>query len=309
MSKPGILVISHPGFSGCLQDIGARTVAFAVRVITFRNPQWRGRGLWERARLVKKYDIVHFYWAKIRIVELLVYRWVSRTRVINHFMGTDLYHALHRSARKRLELRLCSRIAVSAVSGYLLQEELGQLGIASEVVPILSRKVVKREYVYPSERSAIAYLPSARRDFFQHRLLLQLALDYPAVSFTWFPYEPDAGEELPGNVIVRGYIDEDEVMPEMEKHRVLLRLPVHDGGAPQTLIEALSIGRWAIWTFAQPYVCTVNGYTELKTRFGELIDHSQPNREGEAYIHRYYTRAKVDRGFHNLYTRTLYAGT
>jgi hypothetical protein len=219
-------------------------------------------------------------------------------------MGTDLFNMINKSYLKRLELKFCSSIAKYIVVGKILKDDLKTLNINSEIVYIINHDLKKTKYTFPIERKAIAYIPSTRKKFFQQALLKQLAIDFPNVLFTWFPYQKELEENLPHNINCISYIKKQSVLSEMMKNKIFIRLPIHDGGAPLSLIEALSIGRWAIWSFNFRHVCTSNNYPELKTNFEKLINKEEANTKAENFVLEEFKMTHITNGFLKLYKNT-----
>lgn len=302
MKTKKILIVVHPGFAETLRNITSQIDSFQIDVISFKDMHWRGKKLRQRVQLAKKYDILHFFWGYAKIFDFLVYKYWGRLKIINHFIGTDLFHLIN-SRKKRLELRLCSKISKFIVVGHILNHDLNELNIKNEIVYIMNQDIKKLDYSFPHENRAIAYIPSTRKSFFQHQYLVKLAKDFPQVQFTWFPYKTNPDEEIPSNVVCKIYIEKSKVLEEMGKHKIFLRLAIHDGGAPLSLIEAMSIGRWVIWSFSLDWVNTVKSYDNLRFTFETLIQKEKPNKAAEDFVLDKFNMRAIVEGFISLYDK------
>lgn len=302
-NKKKILIIAHPGFSDTIEYIVKDISSADVRVISFKDKIWKGKNIFRRVALLKNYDCVHFFWGNVKIFDLLFYRIFSGVKLINHFMGTDLYNTL-KSKRKTIELLLCSKICKIVVVGYVLSEELTKIGIKNDIVFIINHEVVKQDFTFPADRKVIVYIPSTRKAFFRHDFLTRLANEFSDIEFTWFPYTKGTDEDLPKNVSVISYIHKEEVLAEMQKHKIFIRIPIHDGGAPLSLIEALNIGRWCIWTFNMEYVNKITSYSDLKSNLMQLIEKNDHNHKGEEFVIEHFNFQKIVEGFIDLYKKT-----
>ncbi|MFA7122629.1 MAG: hypothetical protein WC212_01160 [Candidatus Delongbacteria bacterium] len=296
-----ILIITHPGFLNTIVKIIKKLDSGDIKVISFNDHIWRGRTLFQRANLLKDYHCVHFFWGKVKIIDFLIFRFYSKVKIIDHFMGTDLYNIL-KSKRKTFELKLCSKLSKILVVGYILNEELNSIGVDNEIVYIINHEVKKTDYNFPLDKKAIVYIPSARKIFFNYDMLFRLAEENMDTEFTWFPYEKEENEILPENVTTFKYINNLEIQNKFIENKVFIRIPVHDGGAPLSLIEALNVGRLCIWSFKMEGSETIQNYEELKYKFTSLISKTEPNKKGEDYVISEFNFEKIINGFKQIYS-------
>jgi len=296
-----VLIISHPNFTNGLKIIASEIPGISADVISFKGNLFEKKSLFEKGRLLSNYDIVHFFWAYIRLFDLLYFKLFLRKRIINNFIGSDLYKILSEGGfRKRTELRLCSHLSEYAVTGGILKNELNELGINSVRVDFINSEIRKREYTYPSEKVAAVYLPSMSKDFYNFHFLLKLAENFPDVEFIWFPYKREMNEKLPGNITTVEYVEHEKIFSFFNEVRVFIRLPLHDG-LPNTLIESLNIGRWAIWSSDHYGVSKAENYDELAEHFSILIEKEEPNIDAEKYVTEQYNLKKISWNFSELY--------
>jgi hypothetical protein len=211
---------------------------------------------------------------------------------------------LKKSWLKKFKLKLCSKIALTTTTGYILHEEFNELKIKNKVLNFVNFELKKQNYKFPEKKRAIAYLPSDRKIFYNHKTLFKLALDFPDTEFIWFPYIKEKNEDIPTNVHCIDYVPRQDLFSEIGKNKVFLRISEHDG-LPNTLLEALSIGRWAIWSFPFEFVSSFKSYEQLKTEFNILINRTEPNILGEQYILENFNINYVRKNFNKFYSAIL----
>lgn len=304
MTKMKILIISQPAFVNGLKLITKDFSEFSFEILSFNNKNWIGKSFLSKLIFLKDYDIIHFFRGRTKLFHFLLFRFLSKTKIVNHFIGTDLYRILKNNNFKKMKLKLCSKLSVTVSTGMILHKELNELKIKNEVLNFVNYDLKKNEYVFPKNKRAIVYLPSDKKVFFNQKTLFKLALDFPETEFAWFPYIKEKKEDLPTNVHCFDYISEQDLFSEMAKNKVFLRISEHDG-LPNTLLEALSIGRWVIWTFPFKFVSNFNSYEQLKTEFDKLINKTESNIEGEKFVLENFNLDSVKKNFKEFYSSVL----
>ncbi|MBC8525431.1 MAG: glycosyltransferase [Candidatus Cloacimonetes bacterium] len=304
MYKTRILIIAQPAFVNGLKFITKELSNMYIKVLPFDDRLWEGKNIIQKMIFIKKFDIIHFFRGRTTLVHFLSYRIFSRTKIINQFIGTDLYRILNKGCFKKSKLRLCSRISLTIATGEILHNELNALKIKNKTLDFINNDIKKTNYNFPIEKRAIAYLPSYKKTFFNRKILYQLALDFPDTEFTWFPYSREKDEKIPPNVNCIDYIPRHKILSRLEENKVFLRISKHDG-LPNTLLEALSIGRWVVWSYPFKYVSTFHSYEVLKNKFNNLINRKKPNVEGEKFVLENYNIKVISKEFEKIYKETL----
>ncbi|MDA3885284.1 MAG: hypothetical protein PF638_06780 [Candidatus Delongbacteria bacterium] len=299
-----ILIITHPGFKIGIQNVARSLNEFTIDVYSFKDKEWRNRSIFSRFSLVRKYNIVHFFWGYAKIFDFIIYRLLGNSKIINHFIGTDLYNIIKRSFLKRTELKLCSYLSNFSCVSSILSEDLRKINIQSSILPFVNQNIKKRNLNYPLENRIMVYLPSERKKFFKHDMLLKLAKEMKDINFTWFPYKKDPNEILPDNISTIERIERENMFNTFNEHKIFIRIPEHDG-LPNTILEALSMGRWVIWSYEMNNVTKVNNYDELYQSVKFMIENPNPNVEGADFVINNYSFKHICELFNKNYRELL----
>jgi len=299
-----ILIISQPFFSEGLRNVTKEMNIATITVLSLDDPNWKSINFIQKIIFVNEFDIIHFFNGKTKLFHFLSYRFLSHTKIINHFIGTDLYRIINKNWLKKWKLRLCSKVSQTIAISTLLHKELQELKIPSKIINFINYDIKKINYLFPNKKKAIAYITSNNKFFFNYHKLYKLAIDFPDTEFTWCPYKIKKDERIPNNVKCIEHISQKFFIKELEKNKVFLRLTIHDG-FPNTLLEALSIGRWVIWSFNFNYVSSYCTYSDLKNIFNFLINKTNPNIDGEDYILNNFNLNIIREQFLGLYETAL----
>jgi glycosyltransferase involved in cell wall biosynthesis len=316
MRNPGpkVLVVGYrhfrPGFTALFD--GNPNAEYAEK-----EGVWDRMSRKQRARFAARFDVIHYFWAKVPLSEILRIRCRRPgIRIIFHFIGSDVLLVAEKR-RRRIEYALHRAMGVLMFADHTdCVRELNAMRLKARWLPFVNHPVTDREKPLPETFSAIAYVPCGNESFYRLDWVLDAAGRLPEIPFTVFPdggargpesgagagpgsepgagpgSEPGAGPGSgagagiekgigPANVRFAGRLD--DVPAEMARHSVFLRLPRHDG-LPSTLIEALTCARQVIWTFHHPFCHRVGGADELVRLLQKLKAENRPNREGKSYV-------------------------
>jgi hypothetical protein len=217
-------------------------------------------------------------------------RWVAlcarllRKPHVIHWVGSDI-ELLKNSPtlRKRLRSPAIKHLAEVSWSA----QELQRLGLTSEIVPLPLRHHggggVKP---LPGRFTILLYLPKARAEFYGKRecesLLEEFATEAPRVLIV-------GGGHLrvPSTVEVANLGWRDNLRHIYEQTTVLIRLTPHDGLSLMVL-EALSFGRYVMWSKPFPYALHVRSRPDLVKGLRSLF---KRHRRGELFPQ--YTAAEM----------------
>lgn len=171
-----------------------------------------------------------------------------------------------------------------AVAPWLV-DELRDLGIHAEYVPVAGMAVGTPVQAFPKQFRVLTYLPEPRRDFYGAALVYALARALPDVTFDVVG-TGSRSADAPENVVFLGVVDD---MPRrIDDTVVLLRQPEHDGTS-MLVLEALSRARHVVWNYEFPNVHTARGFDATLTRLRELRDSFEHgeltlNHEGRTFV-------------------------
>jgi hypothetical protein len=232
----------------------------------------------QRARYAKRFDVVHYFWAKVTLSEILRVKLRNfRIRIVFHFIGSDVL-LVAAKRRKRLEYAFYQCLGIRMFADFQkCADELIELGLRAQWLPFVNLVLEDFEKPLPETFSAIAYAPADKETFYRLDWILEAAGRLPDIPFTVFPNDAQTG--LPNVRCVRRF---ENVLDAMNDHSVFLRLPRHDG-LPSTVLEALSCARHVVWTFDHPFCRRAGDAEELIRALSELKAENRPNREGKSY--------------------------
>lgn len=169
------------------------------------------------------------------------------------------------------------------------QEELKQIGINAKICDIvtISSDECNNHKICDDGITVFSYIAQNREDFYGIELILKLAELYPNIKFRIAGTTGVNCKQL-NNVKYLGWINNMNV--EYDNCDIFMRLVQHDGLA-FSVIEALSRGKWVIYSYPFNYVQTYNNFDELKSVFDKLlqkIKNEEVNNKAKNFIfHRY----------------------
>jgi hypothetical protein len=202
---------------------------------------------------------------------------VQRARVHRDLLGADVVLGIHGRARlgplERLAIRLGRPKVVEWVGTDVLQhagsaepftreavwnwcesswisDELHAAGFEDvDVVPLTCTLFPHEAPPLPERFGVVAYTPDGRHEFYGLPFVVELARRLPDVPFDLLA--TNRAPDLPPNVRPRGWVDDMDGV--LRACTVYLRPVAHDG-VSHTVLEALSYGRYVVWTYAFPGV-------------------------------------------------------
>jgi hypothetical protein len=200
-------------------------------------------------------------------------RWVAlcarilRKPHVIHWVGSDIEYLKNAPALRR-SLRSSSIVHLAEVSWSA--EELGRMGLASELAPLPLRHQCGTVPRLPATFTIMLYVPKARPEFYGKReyesLLAALSAEPLRVLVV------GGGEvRAPRTVEVVNFGWRDDLRNVYEQATVLVRLTPHDGLSLMVL-EALSFGRYVMWSKPFSHTILVRSWAELIDGLRSLID-------------------------------------
>jgi glycosyltransferase involved in cell wall biosynthesis len=182
-----------------------------------------------------------------------------------------------------------------------LAEELSRLGVETEVVPLVS-EMIGEVVPLPKLFTVLAYLPEGRGEFYGAPVVYELAARHPSWRFLILGRAPTArGLSLPNVTEFDRWLDMHEVYPEVS---ALVRPTAHDG-LPRMVLEALSWGRYVV--FSRPFPHCLLGQTkdEVEAALVELCTRSEPNHAGSRHVHENYTHERTAAALASVFKQVL----
>jgi len=248
---------------------------------------------WARvAKAAARADIVYLIGSRIdrgspqdRLLTL------RRRPVVIHWVGTDAQIAVDEHRAGNVSQRIAER-AFHWCDAPWLVEELRTIGVVSEYVslpiPIESGPAPPLPEVF----SALLYYPvdAFDREVFDGETLLRLPLEFPEIRFTIIPSPSETlPAPLPENLEARAWVEDMDAL--YRETTVLVRLTSHDG-VSFSVAEALSRGRYVIWTHQMSGCIKAEGFASVSKALRDLYERHQA---GALKVNTYGRRTVLER--------------
>ncbi len=209
-----------------------------------------------------------------------------RKPVVIHWVGSDALEAVRAAARGPLSAALVQS-ATHWVDATWLADELVPIGIRADYVALPIPVLESAPPPLPSEFHALMYLLADPhdREVFDSETTLRLPAAFPGVHFTLIPPSPETlPAPLPPNLATPGHVHNMDAL--YRDTTVMIRLTAHDGMSFMAH-EALSRGRYVIWTFPLPGAIQASGFEAVAAALQTLLDRHRAgtlglNMEGRA---------------------------
>jgi len=302
--KPSVLIdSSQPLFSDRLIH---QLSSSGLKVENLSIPQEKRSLLSWICRLKKsEARIVHyiggFHGAHLYIAPKLVCK-----RVVIHWIGSDVL--LITSDKIPLIQRMLKKTAWRITDLHLavsspLADELRALGIKATVIPLVpdTFPTEVENITWPSANRVYVYLPEGRQEFYGSDTVFRLANEMADTEFLITGYSGENAPQLP-NLKYLGWVDNMEGV--WKKVKVHLRLTEHDG-LPHTLIEALTRGKYVVWSNEFPHCLQARSFEEAREALKISLRQNQPNVAGMAYARREFNPLKVAQNLKEEYRKLI----
>ncbi len=255
--RPRVLILGLPYFGSML----ARLLGERGWEARFAHHPGRDPRGWARlVPAVLRADVIYLISSRLdRFSPQAILIRLRRRPVVIHWVGTDVLIALDEHALGRAS-KSAARRAVHWVDAPWLAGELDTMGIAAEHVQLPVDGLSQQAPPLPARFTVLLYLPvdAFDREVFDMETLLRLPAAFPDARFILIP-SPAATlpGPLPPNLETPGWVtDMDALWRDVT---VQVRLTSHDGTSFMVL-EALSRGRYSIWTYPIDGGIAARGY-------------------------------------------------
>ncbi len=239
------------------------------------HPEWKASVLTTNSRLEVLASLFQLLRSDVwySIGSPITDRWVNlcarlvhKPRVI-HWVGSDIEHfrntaSLHKQLRS-IGIKHLTEVSWTA-------DELRDLGLQSQIVPLPLRHRSSAVKPLPERFTVMLYLPRSRPEFYGRRKYEAMFKDFATEHLRVFVV---GGGELQApdgtEVINLGW--RDDLRAIFEQVSVLIRLTPRDGLSLMVL-EALSFGRYVMWSKPFPHCMYVRTREELVSGLRSLLD-------------------------------------
>lgn len=257
----------------------------------------------ELAKKAKDCDIIHYIFSPLvtlgglRTVQKLK---KMKKKIIVHWIGTDVHNAITNRKSKFIAKKYKHLVDVHLTVHSRLVKELDSIGINCEELPLPVFRLYQL-HPLPPKKKILVYLPDWRNDFFRKKVVDKLFDIFPDLDFIVLP---NSGKDYKKtNVTCMSWVDDMEKI--YRDVSVLIRLPVHDG-FPNSVIEALSMGRYVIYSHEFPYCEYALSFEEVRVKLVRLLEKTSPNKDGSDYIHSTYDKSAISERLVSLYQQMQY---
>ncbi len=274
---PRVLLLGLPYFGRTLAE-GLRGRGWRARYA--RHPGRSPRGWLRIARAVAQSDIVYLVGGRAeRRTPANVLLHLRRRALVMHWEGTDALLAVEAARRGEVSPRIVEG-AMHWCDAPWFVEELAETGIAAEYVPLPVPGLAASVEPLPERFRVLLYLPvdAFDREVFDAETILRLPHELPEIEFVLIPSPAESlPGELPANLEARGWTDDTDAL--YGEISVYVRLTTHDGISFMAL-EALSRGRYVIWTHPQEGAILARTLDEVTSALRELAQRHAAGRLG-----------------------------
>jgi hypothetical protein len=220
---------------------------------------------------------------------------------IIHWLGSDIMglSMLQFCVLKKLVQSLNETTTVMFCESEAKQKELAEMGLKTEVLPVLRDISKFSEKSLPKEFAVGVYMPDVNQQIYNQVLMDNIVKNMPDVKFYYFG---DKGKNIPNqkNMENLGYVDINEVI---EKTTCLLRYTIHDG-LPTAPMEFIMSNRFVLTNAEMPFVEKLNGLTDTEGVRKEIIEKiralkkrvkngEKPNPDGATYYREYLNEKRI----------------
>lgn len=296
--QPRVIFISYPHFA----KEAPHLLEGKASIEWIDLADWRKMTLLQRLGRAVKADVVHYFVGRVKLLEILIFRCVGK-RVVLHFVGTDLLSLQSSGSRKKREARIVQRFASVVADGQNLVDELSQLGIAAQLLPFVTSNVNEdRSSLYWENGPPwkfVSYIPAKARDFYGFDTVIEAARRFPVFEFLILHMKKeDCSQPLPPNVKLLGRVE--NVGEILKSCHALIRITEHDG-MPMMVVEALSCGRYVVFSGTFPCCRQAGNIDEVVQSIEEVTRQSKCNMDGFDYVANNLSRNKLSELYMELY--------
>jgi hypothetical protein len=243
----------------------------------------RLKGIWDYIIILMRVDVVYRIYGPSYFDPKLVIAKLFHKKIVVHWIGSDVLEILKKN--KKISTKLIRLIINENIAGSeLLQRELKQLRVNSEVIAIVPELTSLQLSGMPDNHSVLVYAPEGKEDFYGLQYVERLAQIYTEIKFYIVGNSNDSIKLK--NVIFCGMLPQSEMDSLYDEISILFRFPEHDG-LSLMLLEALARGKAVLYSYTFPYVETPasRDLEDVKKSFDELIKNKPIiNRDGASFI-------------------------
>lgn len=233
-------------------------------------------------------DVVYRVYSPAHLPFMMLAK-LMRAPVVIHWIGSDVLSATDNPILYR---KIASQAALNITCYEELQNELADVGIAAEVIPIVPFNLNLEIAKMPERHSVIVYLPKGREELYGLDTILEVASSLPDLEFNIVANDSTLFDKYP-NIKALGTLSPEQMEKLYDQVSIVLRNTKHDG-LSMSVIEGLAKGKHVIWNHAFEGSTFADTPTEIYEAIKEIIqDTPKPNSFGHQYIKDNYNKKIV----------------
>ncbi len=214
-----------------------------------------------------------------------------KKKLIMQWMGTDALLAIERNTNKTINRKYID-YAIHFVDSSWQQKEVESLGIKTNFIRFKYGREIDAVKEY-KEVAILSYIAQNKQEFYGIKKVLIAAQDFPETQFRIVGLK-NSDYELPSNVTLLGWVEEQEMIKELQNAAILLRMTDHDGFSV-SVIEALSVGAEVIWSHPAENVHYVKNEEEMILAISDAINNvckrgRKPNKKNMEHCNKRYNK-------------------
>lgn len=268
-----------------LRIVGNKYHVSMIRSVLEENPE-----CWRLAEKLK--GIYHVGgWISLNRATALLHAAMHDLTV--HWIGSDVLAFLNHGPFTHMAGLRCTvklrawRVLLNRVFHLVgapwLTEELRSVGVHAKYVhlPVKLPKVDIKSL--PKEPTMAVYLPEGKERFYGWNQVAALAAANPHTRWHMIAHS-GRGLKASDNITFCGWLPRERVLEILGQSTALVRLVDHDG-LSYSVLEALALGRYVIWSYDFPFCIQCNKTVpDLMRAINEVCGHHVPNVDGISYV-------------------------
>jgi len=197
-------------------------------------------------------------------------KFLGKDKIIMHWVGSDVLFAQRYLSRGGKPDPWVVHTVHHWAEVSWIAEEVRQMGLKCDVVPLTSVGVPAQPAPLPEEFSVLVYTPDLKKaELYGLDTILRVARELPSVAFRLVGLSEGQIPDPPANLKVIGWVQ--DLRASYEQVTVLWRPTRHDGLSFMVL-EALGFGRHVLWSYDFPGCIRVSGAAEARQELQRLSE-------------------------------------
>lgn len=251
---------------------------------------------WDKLKalfLIPKVDVVMSINGTLTQSKVIDLAFKHNKKVVFNWVGTDV-----QLARKAVEtnqfIEKYRSEAMHLCEVDWIQDELNEIGIQAEVQNFAVFEKHFEEVPFATDQlNVLTYIANARPEFYGIKTIIQLAKQFPEISFSVAGLEKYPG--LPKNINLLGWVD--DMTPHFNRAQICLRYAEHDG-LSNFILEALARGKYVLYNQTFPFCLNCSDFQALEARLKDISKAFEKdalilNKEGAQFVQENFNRKAI----------------